>query len=77
MCPIFDSPQLSCLTKHQKLLREYSLGCKNLLNFTFLNRKLHNCHDTNDRYSEDEKSAKLVSRFPSFFENKIKTLYIQ
>ena len=44
MCPIFDSSQSKSLTRYQKILKGCSFGCKNLLNFTCLTMKVHNCH---------------------------------
>ena len=47
LCPIFVGTQLSCLARYQKILWEYSFGCKNLLNFTCHTMKFHNCHHPN------------------------------
>ena len=45
MLPIFDSSDLSCLTRYQKIFSLGGpLGCKNLISSTWLTMKLHNCH---------------------------------
>ena len=43
----FDSPQSKGFTRYQKILWGCSFGCKNLLNFTCLIMKFHNCHHAN------------------------------
>ena len=46
MHPIFHSSQSNSLTRYQRILWGISYGCKNLLNFTCLTMKFHNCHHT-------------------------------
>ena len=40
----FEMPQLKGFTRYKKILRGYSFGCKNLLNFTCLTIEFHNSH---------------------------------
>ena len=43
----FDGSASSCLTIYQKALWGGFFGCKNVLNFTCLTIKFHDCHHTN------------------------------
>ena len=63
MCPIFVGSQLSCLARYQKILKEYSFECKNLLNFTCHTMKFHNCHHPSHHHalSNHEKHVPLES----------------
>ena len=45
--PYFFGSQLSCLARYQKILKEYSFECKNLLNFPCHTMKLQKCHHPN------------------------------
>ena len=39
--PIFVSSDLTCLRRYQKILRVVLLGCKNLINYTWLSMKFY------------------------------------
>ena len=52
-CPIFDNSDLNRLTRYQKILSVCSLGCKNLLNFTWNTIKFHNCLLDTTQCSQD------------------------
>ena len=66
LCPIFDGSASNCLTKYQKILWRASLGCRNVLNFTWLTVKFGNHHHTSEQYTKGLSISKVGKKWRYF-----------
>ena len=78
LCPIFNGFALSCLSIHQKIFWGGSLGCKNMLNFTYLTMKFHNLHHASILYlglEPQSKSNKILPLYNLWFIALVQNFY--